>query len=268
MTSISRPAHAMISSPLFRSHVRTLLIQQWKVLLIVGILIWLYQFMNAGNELETPFILDNPSTFVAVNRGLGLFGGIIFLIMTALWVFATWEDLKPDSREAFHVYPVDRIRHTVVRTAAGLAVYVGSFVLLWVTGAIAVNIFMPGGGWFWSPAYHEGGWIISLFGIVNCYLLATSLALLTRRPQIWFFCWIPLGVLLTSTLLRLLNITLLANGFLFLFGPQRGLYGGLGLAVHPTPTEPWALPSLSIVLIWTVILSGVVLLSSRVRREA
>ncbi len=267
MTALALPARPAPGT-LFMNHLRVLLARHWGILVVIGLVTWFYQLAAWLTAEEMP-----PTVALSTQGGLSLAGGFIFMFITAVWAFRVWDDLEPGSRETFHSYPVERSAHLIVRLAAGLSLYLACFIGMWLAGMVLIEIFFPGMSWFSNPDLRGGGWIISLIGIVNAYLLAGCFALLFRRPELWFFGGILVVIPLLTFLTVRANIPILPDALGFLFGQPHGLMSGLALASgNLPPTDTWegmtsVLPAVTTVLIWTFLLVTLLVPVSRLRRE-
>jgi len=239
-----------------------LLQRHWSDLLIIGFVGLIYQLASLNVDLDTLHIT------LFVNGGLGWPGCFLFSLITVFWAFRVWDGMPPGSRVAFLGYPIDQMTHKAIRLIAGLGLLLILYAGIWIMGGVLVELIRPGGSWFTSPLYRGSGWFISLLGIVNVYLLGSVFALLFRRPEMWFFIWVPTAVLLVSFIAAPRPFSTLAGIIDQFLGWPFGLAAGLSLT-EPTGTQAlWtALPDLLVVLAWMVLLAIAVLLSGRFRSE-
>lgn len=257
----------------FLSQIRILVSRYWRELLVVGVLTWLYQLGGAWNTSVWAGRVQ-PFPTLSTQGGLSYPGGFIFFLVTAVWAIKNWGDLQPGDRHCFLSYPVARSVQTATRLMAGLTLYLTIVIGMWIVGMVIVELIFPGESWFTSPLHQGSGWIISLLGIVNTYLLASCFALLVKRAEIWFFVGLPVGFSLLSFFVYRSNSFLLQEIFASLLSWPTGLYSGLAIAspILP-PTDSWegmisVLPDITTVLIWTLILGSILMLPIRFQKEA
>ena len=238
--------------------------RRWE-LLFMGTVIFIYHLatMNAARD-ESYF-----HEMMMFNDGaLGLPMQVIFILFGAFWAFRIWEGLRPGEGSTLFTYPAGRLAHQVLRITAGLIVLTAVLAFFWLLGATVAEIVTPGYSWFSAPEYNGPGWTVTLFGTINAYLYATILALLFRRPEIWFLVWIPISVSVLLYLLYRTGLDFFGDVLSSLLSWPSGATAGLGLARgahHPGPR--WELPSLGVLLTWTVIFAIGVWLTARVHRE-
>lgn len=242
---------------LFRSQTHTLLIHHVWELLVIGIVIWVYQFLSLRLDSET------FSNIIAIG-GPGFPGAFIFTCLTVFWAIRIWDDMHPGSWDAFNTYPVNRTIHQGTRIVAGLILLFLTLIGFWILGAVVSAIIYPDANWFTNTWLHGSIWIISIIGLLNAYLLGTVFAQLCRRPELWFFVGLPVGIVLLGFTASMMHFETLQMAFRFIFG---GLVLGLALVGSPMTNPIW-LPHIPMQLGCTLILSILIVLASRHRKVA
>lgn len=239
---------------LFRSHAHSLLIHHVWELLLIGIVICIYQFLSLGIDSET------FSNIIAIG-GPGFPGAFIFICVTVFWAIRIWDDMHPGSWEAFHVYPVGRTIHQGARISAGLALLFLTLMGFWIPGTVASAIIYPDANWLTNTWLHGSTWITTIIGLLNAYLLGILFAQLCRRPELWFFVGLPVGIILLGFTASMMHSESLQWAFRFIFG---GLALGLALVGSPMTNPIWG-PDILMQLGCTLILSISVVLATRRR---
>ncbi len=242
---------------LFLTHARTVITRYRWDLLIFGGVVWSYQFLILRADAAL------PRDILAIG-GPGFPGAFIFSCLAVFWAIRIWDGFQPGSREALLAYPVDRTLHQGVRAAAGLVLLLATLTVFWITGAVVSAIIHPGANWYTNSLLYGSSWIVSGLGVVNAYLLGTCLALLLRRPERWFFVWLPVGLVLLATTAQMLKSEVLVAIFRIVF---LVLFSGLALVGSPFTDPRWR-PDILIMLGSTLILAAAVVLISRFRRGA
>ncbi len=235
---------------------------KWE-LLFMGMVIFIYQLSTLNRTLEEGL----PTNLLLFQDGaLSIFMQFVMVLFGAFWAFRIWEGLQVGERSNFLSYPAGRVTHQFLRIAAGAVVFVSVIALFWLAGATVSEIFVPGYSWFSAPEYSGAGWLVTLLGVVNVYLYATILALLFRRPEIWFLAWIPATLALSGFIFFRLKLDLLANIIGYIFSSPGGALAGFGLQTEIL--EPVRdLPTLGVLLMWTAIYSGGAYFAARFHRE-
>jgi hypothetical protein len=201
-----------------------------------------------------------------VHGGLGFPGLILFGLLAAFWGLRVWHDLPPDGRDYFMAQPVSQAIHTVIRVTAGAAILLAITAATWIIGALIAELIQPGTGYFamQRPLGTDGGWIVTLIGMLNLYLYATCLALLLEKPEYWLLFWIPIGLFVLWALPLLVGWRGLAEFFRTIIV---ALLSGTGVGVaFDDPIRAFGGSySHSIVLVWLMIWSGAVWTIARAR---
>ncbi len=256
-------------SSIFLNQARSILFHQKWELLFFGVVTFLLHFGSVYKAHEAVVYWGRVPwrTIMLFNKG-AIGPGVLwlFLLFSAFWAIRTWEGFNTSDRSIFLSLPAERTRHQLIRAAAGAAIFIAAISGSWLLGATIAEIIVPGHSWFTWPPSNGSGWIISILGICNIYLYATILALMFRRPEVWFLVWIPATLIMVTTIIILSQL----NGLLevlevVLFWPF-GVLAGLGFP-HMEGRPPWSLPELGVVLMWMFILSVGVYLAARSHRE-
>ncbi len=247
------------STPTLRNliapHIQTLFTRHRWELLAIGAIVWIYQFLILEADAEL------PSDILTIG-GPGFPGAFIFSCLAVFWAIRIWDGLSPGSRETLHSYPIDRTLHHGLRVSAGLVLLSITLVTFWLIGSALSAVINPELNWYTNTLLYGSSWIISILGLVNAYLLGTCLALLCRRPELWFFVWIPVGFIVLSLTAQLLNSEFFVSVFRIVF---LGFFSVLALLGTPFTDPRWR-PDILIMLGGTLILVTAVLLASRKRR--
>jgi hypothetical protein len=199
---------------------------------------------------------------------LGILPQTVFILFGAFWAFRIWEGFHAGNRSVFLSYPTGQLSHQIVRITAGGIVFLIIITFFWLLGATINEIFAPGWSWFSSPDYRGPAWTVTLFGTLNGYLYATILALIFRRPEIWFLVWIPVTIWFFTWLVGRFKSELLNNVVEIVLGWPAGAMTGLGIARgYHYPGLRYDLPALEILLLWTAIFGTGVYITARIHRE-
>jgi hypothetical protein len=231
-------------------------------MLIIGLVTVIY-------HLGTLNPLDPIFNQLFHTGALGNGGSTIFLIICGYWAIKVWDSYPLRERSTFLSLPADRSYHQLLHIAAGVLILVSVITVSWMAGAVFIEVVAPGRSWFTAPGYAGGAWPISLFGILNAYLYGSILALLFRKPEIWFVIIAPGFLFLLDLLFPQSGTGLLNRVVETVFWPPTGVFAGFGLpAIDPVTRALDVLPNFGVVLMWTVIWTAGVFLSTRIHREA
>lgn len=234
---------------------------KWKLLLI-GIVTAIYHLgtLNADNGIGAVIVFQHGA--------LGSAGSFIFMVLSGYWAIRVWDGFNIGDRSIFFSFPADRAYHRLFRVAAGALILIAVMTVFWLFGATVTEIIKPGYSWFTSPEQSGWAWTISLFGILNAYLYGSILALLFRKPEVWFVFWIPVLFIALNAVLPRLGIKALTVIIEAVFWYPTGMYSGFGFSSLTVETAAMdVLPDLPVVLMWTVIFAAGVFFIARIHRE-
>lgn len=121
------------------------------------------------------------------------------VLLGLLAPLAVWKEMGPSRRGAHWAMPVPRLRHDLVRVAAGWVWYMAALLafvawnlaVAWLTGGIGHPNAVP------QPAWWQ--WLVPFAGGTIAYLFGSAVALSTDHPWRWFAAFV-LGMLLTSAI--------------------------------------------------------------------
>jgi hypothetical protein len=243
------------------NQVRSLVAYQKWELVAIGIITAIYHLGTVPGEVIGPIQVFR-------HGALAIAGNIIFLVLCGYWAIRVWDGLTPRDRTVFLSLPADRSWHQALRVVAGALILVVVVSVSWMVGAAISEIVAPGGSWLTSPDQGGGAWPISFFAILNAYLYGSILALLFRKPEVWFVFIVPASVFTLSILNPRAGIPLVNDLTEVVFWFPTGLWSGLGLPTLDIDTGAFSiLPDFIVVIMWTAILAGCVYLASRIHRE-
>ena len=261
MTTIALRVTPSPGSIIFNQARALVLNHKWE-LLFMGLVILIYHLSTLFTAASKAFL---PEILPFQDGALTLPGQFILVLFGAFWAFRIWEGLHGNDRSTFLSYPAGRVTHQFLRITAGSMVFIAVIAFFWLLGATMSEIFFPGYSWFSAPEYNGIGWIVTLFGVLNAYLYATILALLFRKPELWFLVWIPVAVSSLGYIFMRTGSDLLMNVVAVIFSSPYGAMTGFGLQSQLFPPD-WELPALGVLFMWTCIYTCGLYLVARIHR--
>ena len=241
---------------------RSLMFQNKWELLLIGIVTAIYHLgtLNTDNGIGPLIVFRHGA--------LGFAGSFIFMVLSGYWAIRVWDGFNIGDRSSFFSFPADRAYHRLFRVAAGALILIAVMTVFWLLGATVVEIIKPGYSWFTSPEQSGWAWTISLFGILNAYLYGSILALLFRKPEVWFVFWIPVSFIALNAVIPRLGIKALNVIIEAVFWYPTGMFSGFGFTSLTVETAAMdVLPDLPVVLMWTAIFAAGVFFIARIHRE-
>ena len=173
--------------------------------------------------------------------------GLVLVLVSVFWSIRVWSGLAPGDRDYYLSRPMESRWLILLRVADGLILFVCLFLVAWLLGAVIGDLIATEEMRVANRAMQGWGWLWTLLGLINAYLLGSIFAIRFRRPEHFVLIWVPVAIFLLFLIERLVNLAALSASInsvlesLFLGLGYAASWVDLSIGPHPGHLVLWLL---------------------------